>query len=71
MRLRSTPTRDQKRRDHVFVIRTWSVAGEQMNQWRGSAEHVRSGQRFFFTRYADLVDFLDRFIGDGGGVDTA
>ncbi len=45
---------------HLFIVRVWLEAGDagRAAQWRGSAEHTRSGQRLYFTSLEDLVDFI-------------
>lgn len=52
----SSPDRSQ----HLFVVRIWQEASSvaPIAQWRGSVEHVTTGQRQFF---ADLHE-IDRFI---------
>ncbi len=49
------PTRPQ----HLFIVRMWSEApASGPAQWRGSVEHVPSGQKFYFTSVRDLNDFI-------------
>jgi hypothetical protein len=50
-----TSTRPQ----HIFVVRLWNEAtGSVTAQWRGSVEHVPSGQRLYFAALDDLIDFI-------------
>ena len=45
--------------DHLFIVRLWREAGgEAAWPWRGSVEHVPSGQRLHFSTLADLTDFM-------------
>lgn len=48
------------RRQHLFVVRTWRESSRvvPVDQWRGSVEHVSSGQRVYFTHISDLNQFL-------------
>ena len=49
------PTRPQ----HLFIVRMWSEADSpDATHWRGSVEHVPSGQKFYFTSARDLNDFI-------------
>ena len=49
-----------KRLEHLFVVRIWEETGRsKSNQWRGSVEHIPSGQRLYFSSFADLNDFID------------
>ncbi len=45
--------------DHLFIVRLWREAAEPPAwPWRGSVEHVPSGQRLHFSTLADLTDFM-------------
>jgi hypothetical protein len=45
--------------DHLFIVRVWrEAAGTVAWPWRGSVEHVPSGQRLHFSALADLNDFI-------------
>lgn len=47
------------RPQHLFIVRLWSEAVEPTPAgWRGSVEHVASGQKLYFTALADLSDFI-------------
>ena len=49
------PTRPQ----HLFIVRMWSEADSpDLTRWRGSVEHVASGQKFYFTSVRDMNDFI-------------
>ncbi len=45
---------------HLFIVRIWHELDQegQATQWRGSIEHVPSGQRLYFTSLRDLCDFI-------------
>ncbi len=45
--------------NHLFIVRVWpEPAGSRAWPWRGSVEHVSSGQRLYFSALADLNDFI-------------
>jgi hypothetical protein len=45
--------------DHLFIVRVWrEAAGTVSSPWRGSVEHVPTGQRLHFSALADLNDFI-------------
>lgn len=48
-----------ERSEHLFIVRVWQEP-EQIKtaEWRGSIEHVPSGQRLYFTSFNDLNDFI-------------
>ena len=47
------------RTQHLFVVRVWQESGDiAPGPWRGSVEHVRSGQRLYFVSLTDLADFI-------------
>ena len=49
------PTRPQ----HLFIVRMWSESDSPDSiHWRGSVEHIASGQKFYFTSVRDLDDFI-------------
>ncbi len=52
----------QHRTEHLFIVRIWQEPGTvetgAEEDWRGSVQHVRSGQRIHFRRLADLDDFI-------------
>jgi len=45
---------------HLFIVRLWHEPGRTSaeGQWRGSAEHVPSGQRRYFATFEALAHFL-------------
>ncbi|MGH7728455.1 MAG: hypothetical protein ACREM2_06670 [Vulcanimicrobiaceae bacterium] len=48
-----------KRAEHLFVVRMWQEAGDgSRTPWRGSVEHVGTGERRFFSSLVDLTEFL-------------
>ncbi len=49
------PLRDE----HLFVVRVWREAGASgPGAWRGSVEHIDSGQRKYFADLDDLRAFI-------------
>jgi len=48
------------RQEHLFVIRIWEEAGREnaAPTWRGSAQHVPSGQQLYFASLRDMNDFI-------------
>lgn len=56
-----------------FIVRIWREGGEApgaLGDWRGSIEHVHSGQRAFFRDLAAIVQFMRPHLADLG-IDTA
>jgi len=48
-----------ERSEHLFVVRVWQEPEQvQSSGWRGSIEHVPSGQRLYFVSFNDLNDFI-------------
>lgn len=47
-----------ERLDHLFIVRIWNEAAHGGDGWRGSVEHVPSGQRMYFVSFKDLNDFI-------------
>ncbi len=44
---------------HLFIVRMWQEPGNpQVEQWRGSVEHVPSAQRLYFASLGDMNDFI-------------
>lgn len=66
----SRSTMTTHRTEHLFVIRMWQEPGaaELSGQpfpsmpndprWRGSVQHIRSGERVYFTHLPDLNEFV-------------
>jgi len=53
-----------ERLEHLFIVRIWQEADRSgVSQWRGSVEHVPSGQRLYFTSLGDLTDFITGRLG--------
>jgi hypothetical protein len=48
------------RLQHPFVVRIWQEpsASAPPGQWRGSVDHVPSGERFYFACIEDLNNFI-------------
>lgn len=49
----------KERTEHLFLVRLWVEAGQaEPVEWRGTVEHVPSGQRLNFISLRDLTDFI-------------
>lgn len=48
------------RQQHLFIVRVWQEPSQLQppGQWRGSVEHVPSGQRLYFASMNDLTNFM-------------
>jgi hypothetical protein len=44
--------------DHLFVLRTWLEAPNDLQTMRGQLDHVASGRRQYFANFGDLCDFI-------------
>lgn len=49
-----------RRSHHLFVVRTWQEANHVApdDQWRGSVEHIPTGQRLYFSSLEQLCQFV-------------
>jgi hypothetical protein len=50
---------------HSFVIRIWHEAVDDDGKvalWRGSIQHVASGQRQYFHDFASVVRFIQKHV---------
>src|SRR5690242_16481882 len=48
-------------RTAVFIVRVWCERGDgdsAICEWRGSVEHVQSGERAFFRNLEAMCDFM-------------
>lgn len=45
------------RPQHLFIVRMWFETS-CLGAWRGSVEHVDTGQKMYFTSLGDLNDFI-------------
>jgi hypothetical protein len=49
-------------RSAAFIVRVWCESGEhpggEVRAWRGSAEHVASGERVFFSELEAVLVFM-------------
>lgn len=48
-------------RSAAFIVRIWSERGDSTGaatEWRGSVEHVQSGQRAFFRHLESIIEFM-------------
>jgi hypothetical protein len=46
----------------TFVIRMWMEWSGEGPFWRGSIEHLQSGNRAAFQRLADIHDFINKNV---------
>jgi hypothetical protein len=55
-----------ERSQHLFIVRVWCEPSneEPPGQWRGSVEHVASGQRIYFASMNDLTQFITSQTGN-------
>lgn len=56
-------------RTAAFIVRIWCEQGDESSasvEWRGSVEHVQSGERAFFRHLETVVEFMKpRLVGIG------
>jgi hypothetical protein len=48
-------------RSAAFIVRVWCESGDEpdaVRAWRGSVEHVASGERSFFTELDAVIAFM-------------
>jgi len=63
--------------EHLFVVRLWLESGTQssISHWRGSVQHVISGQQVYFASLRDMNDFIalktGQVLPEGGVVGVA
>ena len=48
----------ERRVEHVFLVRMWLERGATASQWRGSVQHVASGRRLFVGSPGEVSDFI-------------
>jgi hypothetical protein len=59
-------------RTAVFIVRVWCERGSAdsaVSEWRGSVEHVQSGQRTFFRHLEAVIEFMKPRL-EGIGIDA-
>lgn len=59
-------------RTAVFIVRVWCERGDGdavVTEWRGSVEHIQSGQRTFFRHLDAVLDFVRPHL-EGIGIDA-
>jgi hypothetical protein len=49
---------------HLFIVRLWREDSQLApgGQWRGSVEHVPSGQRIHFVSLETLMGFISQYL---------
>ena len=63
-------------RTAVFIVRVWCERGDSessptpaISEWRGSVEHIQSGQRAFFRHLDAVCEFMKPHL-EGIGIDA-
>jgi len=59
-------------RTAVFIVRVWCERGDgdaAITEWRGSVEHIQSGQRAFFRNLEAVLEFVRPHL-EGIGIDA-
>ena len=59
-------------RTAAFIVRIWCERGDATSvapEWRGSVEHVQTGQRMFFRHLDAVLDFMKPHL-EGIGIDA-
>ena len=51
-------TNDDRRIEHVFLVRMWVEPGSGSSQLRGSVQDVSSGRRLFVGSAGEVADFI-------------
>ncbi|GAC1354110.1 MAG: hypothetical protein NVSMB42_11460 [Herpetosiphon sp.] len=52
-----------QRTEQLFIVRIWQEFSQiRSGHWRGSVEHVPSGQRRYFASLDDLNAFILRWV---------
>lgn len=60
----------QKHPSHLFTIRLWlEELGEAGCEWRGKAQHVKSGQVRYFAQLGTLAGLLAEMLDQLPGTD--
>jgi hypothetical protein len=61
-------------RSAAFIVRVWCERGDgpadRVRDWRGSIEHVESGERIFFRELHVMTEFMSRRLQALGVVAT-
>jgi hypothetical protein len=52
----------QKRKEHLFVVRLWRETDGQPRTWRGSIDHVATRQRHYFSDIEALTSHINDHI---------
>ena len=50
------PQAQQHYHSHLFTVRVWREdLGQDQFEWRGKAQHMTSGEVFYFREWQDLI----------------
>jgi hypothetical protein len=53
----------QHPRSHLFTVQDWQEElGQGQTEWRGKAQHVSSGQGYYFREWPKLILFLQEML---------
>ncbi len=52
---------EMRSENHAFVLRLWK--GAESTDWRGRVQHAASGQIQYFQDMADMICFVETFMG--------
>lgn len=55
----------------TFVVRFWVKWSSDGQSWRGTIEHLQSGNRFTFQELEDVYDFIWKYLGISPGEETS
>jgi hypothetical protein len=59
-------------RTTAFIVRIWCERGDTSSlgpEWRGSVEHIQSGERAFFRHLDAVIDFMNPHL-EAMGIDA-
>jgi hypothetical protein len=48
----------------TFIIRLWREKNDGKTDWRGSVDHVQSGERVYFQAISSLLEIITRKADD-------
>ncbi len=46
----------------TFIVRLWREAADGTFRWRGRIEHIPSGEHCAFTKMAEMLAFMNRYV---------
>ena len=67
--LLSAPGTHELAHSHLFVLRIWQEnLGEGHVEWRGKAQHMASGEAYYFREWSGLITCLQQILGNQLGL---